>query len=292
MTIKLPTLAALALSLATAGRAAADRSDDQIELADHLSSSMMQLNDQDVTALSEYADCRASMARAKKLFRPTDTLRGLAFAKHPKAVASDGSFTITVGDLPWMCDQIDRVIARGTLVEQLERAKVYQRRLAAQEPPDATVQLGDGDKYLAEAKACAAAVDGEARAGATTIELKKLSFTIAEAPALCELLRQWGEHQNAQGQVNFELIAPKYRAVGVGGERLKLFVENDGLYFRGKRCEKIEEPRVLARSKKLFLWLENPDDTHTIRTYTFTGDRFKVKDKTYLTEAAAYAGCK
>lgn len=292
MTNPLPTLAALALTLATAGLAAGDRSDAQIELEDHLGSSMDQLNSLDVISLREYSDCRASMAKAKKLFKPTDTLRALAFQQHPKAVAAGGSFTITVADLPWMCDQIDRVIARGTLIEQLELAKAYQRRLAADEAPDATVHLGDGDPDLAAAKACAAAVAGEAAAGATAIELKRASFAVADATALCDVLRQWGEHQNAVGQVNFDRIAPTYRALGVGGDRLELFVENDGLYFRGKRCEKIEEPRALAKAKKVHLWLENADDTHTIRTYTFTGDRYKVKDKTYRTEAAAYAGCK
>lgn len=61
----------------------------------------------------------------------------------------------------------------------------------------------------------------------------------------------------------------------------------------GVGCEKIDDVAVLAKATVLFQWLENANGTHTIRKYVFAGNAVKGKsDKTFRTEAAAYAGCR
>ncbi|MBK9034293.1 MAG: hypothetical protein IPL61_24020 [Myxococcales bacterium] len=284
----LPALAILILSLASADVALADR----VELEDHLGQAMGQLNRQDVGALREYANCRQSLAAAKKLFRRGDKLRAQAFEHHPQAVKDGDTYAITVADLPWMCDEIDRMVAHATLFESLTMAQSYQRTLATKPAPDERAHLSEGDESLAQATRCAAAVAAEAAHGATAIEWKGASIPIADATGLCEAIRAWGDYQNASGEANFEKVAPTYRALGIDGDRLRLFVANETVYFRGKRCEKLEDPKALAKARYAYLWLVNADDTHTIRKYTFTGNRYKMVEKTFTFERQAYAFCK
>ncbi len=247
-----------------------------------------------IDELKEYGKCRPMLALAKKKLKPTDKLRSGHFKIHPKAVQDGDDYVITVADIPWLCDEIDRAMTRGTLAATLEDGKRYQEQLAKNPELDTNpnVRIGAGAYDLGRAKTCAADVAKEKAAGATKLDWKGTSYDLSDAEALCAAVGAWGEYMNKSGEANFEKVAPKYRALGVDGDRLRLFVEYENVSFRGKRCEIIDGLEVLAKQKYVHQWLENADGTHTIRTYTFKGNKYSVKDKTFLTEAKAYKGCK
>ncbi len=280
------------LALALAATTTSARADVRSDLEEHLHGNMRRVNSGLAEELAEFGKCRAMLATAKKKLKPTDKLRSQNFGTHPKAVKDGDTFAITVADVPWICDEIDRTIARGTLWAALESARGYQKMLAGMPALDARARIDAGAFDLQRSKECVARVAAEEAGGAKAIEWKGSSMPIAEARGLCDVLQQWGEYQNRSGEANFETVAPKYRELGVGGDRLRLFVQYDNVSFRGQRCAIIEDLPVLAKRKYVYQWLENADGTHTIRKYTFTGDRYKSVDKTFLFEKQAYAYCK
>jgi hypothetical protein len=284
-----PLVLVLALALLHTSNA---RADVRAEVESDLHEEMERLNSARVEVLVEYGKCRKTLARAKKKLKPTAKLKSFNFGTHPKAVQDGDQWTITVADIPWICDAVDLLIARGTLWTQLESAKNYQTMLAGDLPLDANARINAGDYDLKGSKTCAAAVAKEKANGATEIKWKDASVAIADAEALCDVLAKWGEHLNASGEANFEKVAPKYRELGIDGDRLRLFVEYDDVSFRGKKCAIIEDLPALAKAKYVYQWLENSDGTHTIRKYTFKKNKYKVSEKTYKTEAKAYKGCK
>lgn len=148
---------------------------------------------------------------------------------------------------------------------------------------------------------CGALVDKLVAAGAPTdlaVGWRQThKWTLAEYKQnVCQALLDWGNELKtgigAAKQADRDKIAAKYKAHGIKGKRLELFVEYDSVYWRGKGCEIIDDVKVLAKAKKLHHWLENDDGTHTIRTYTFKGDNYTSKDKRYKKEKDAYKGCK
>lgn len=266
--------------------------DVRTDVESQLHSDTYRLSGFKIDELKEYGKCRATLALAKKKLKPTDKLRSSNFKLHPKAVQDGDDYVIAVADIPWICDEIDRVMARGTLVVALDEGAQKAAALAAKPAPDERVRIGEGAYYLEQSKTCAAAVAKEVASGATQIEWMSKTYVLADAATSCQALAAWGAYLNQSGEANFEKVAPRYRAVGVDGERLRLFVQYDNVSFRGKRCEIIDGVAPLAKAKYVYQWLENADDTHTIRKYTFSGNRYKISEKTYLTEAKAYKGCK
>jgi hypothetical protein len=160
---------------------------------------------------------------------------------------------------------------------------------------------GMGQGFVDDGKACHAATDAAIAAGApddVAVVIDGVSRTLAQGKVeICDAMVAFGQrligdiaaaHAAARAE-----IAAKYEAVGVKGQRLELFIEYDDVYWRGKGCERITDLKKLARAKVLFHWLENSDGTHTIRKYTFKGNKVKsIKDRTYATEARAWKGCK
>ncbi len=62
--------------------------------------------------------------------------------------------------------------------------------------------------------------------------------------------------------------------------------------WRNTKCEKTDDVAELAKAKVLIHWLENANGTHTIRHYTFNGNKVSKTEKSYITEAAATKGCR
>jgi hypothetical protein len=94
-------------------------------------------------------------------------------------------------------------------------------------------------------------------------------------------------------KAKFEQAAAPYRALGVKGERLDLFVfySELGFYVAGCRSE-TRDRKTIAKARVLFHWLENPDGSHMIRKYVFSGNTVRTTEKTYARKAQAYAGCR
>ncbi len=162
------------------------------------------------------------------------------------------------------------------------------------------------EKATSAGKACAKGVDAALAAGAPAdVKVKvfsntsgQLELTLGEGKQqVCEPLLGWGkgyaQASNKAKAANEAALRDKYGKHGIKGDRLKLFMEYDDVYWRGKGCEKVDDVAALAKMPVLFQWLEDSGGTHTIRRYQFKGDKLvKTTNKTFKTEAAAYRGCK
>ncbi len=151
-------------------------------------------------------------------------------------------------------------------------------------------------------QACLDALAAMKQAGKSdddTIKLYTGEVTIAEARAACEKLL--AETQAFEGAVTGREQAERaeieaiYKKAGIKGKRLELFVkygkpDNGGWLARGCTAF-VTDVKKLKKAKKLFHWFEN-DGGYVVRTYTFKGNSYKVSEKTYLTQAKAYRGCR
>jgi hypothetical protein len=52
------------------------------------------------------------------------------------------------------------------------------------------------------------------------------------------------------------------------------------------------DPKALKGQKALFQWLTDGNDVITIRKFSFKGDKYTITEKEFLTEGAAYRGCR
>ena len=165
--------------------------------------------------------------------------------------------------------------------------------------------MGDdfGKGLVTRGEACRAMVDQAIKGGADgdlALKLNVMDEPVvslnAGRKAYCDGLIDYGKNLKAKiaeaKAARRAAIAKKYEAAGIKGDRLELFIEYDDVSWRGKGCEIVDDLAVLAKAKKLYQWLENADGTDTIRTYTFSGDKYKVSDKRYKKEKDAYKGCK
>ncbi len=258
------------------------------------------------TGLDRYLaqpSCMGLIADAKKAgMTDADKLVGY-YEHHPKAVKLGvNKYEITLADAAWLCGEWDKRLATEPAAIYIRRAAVHQKN-NPNEPT--TNDAGSYSKGAGEATAkrgaqCIAAIDKLVASGTPDSDKVTLddgsTVTLAEGKKLCQRQQDWGNAFEARiGEVRAAKraeIAAKYEALGVKGDRLELFIEYDGVYFRGKKCEIIDDIKKLAKAKYVYQWLENSDYTHTIRKYTFKGNKYKVSEKTYTTEAKAYKGCK
>ncbi|HLL23716.1 MAG TPA: hypothetical protein VK427_16370, partial [Kofleriaceae bacterium] len=115
---------------------------------------------------------------------------------------------------------------------------------------------------------------------------------------VCEVMVTWANEMVVKIKTahrgDREKRAAPYKALGVAGAKLELFLEYDTVYWRGgANCQVISDLERVAKVKALFHWLENPDGTHTIRKYTFNGNKVgRPISKTFTTAGAAQRGCK
>ncbi len=150
-------------------------------------------------------------------------------------------------------------------------------------------------------RSCGAAVDAALAGGVPADAKVKVvadEVTLADGKQkYCDALIAWsksyGERSKQAKAEGDAAVREKYAQHGVKGDRLRLFMEYDDVYWRGKGCEIVDDRAALAKAAVLFHWLENSDGTHTIRRYQLKGPKLvKTTNKTYKTEAAAYRGCK
>jgi hypothetical protein len=84
-----------------------------------------------------------------------------------------------------------------------------------------------------------------------------------------------------------------YKKAGIKGARLDLFVEYHPMEWWLPGCQSsTTEPKKMKKAKKLFHWLTDSSGYVTVRTYAFKGDKYKITEKTYDSEAKAYRGCR
>jgi hypothetical protein len=246
----------------------------------------------------ENADaCFAAIAKAKQDgVKPDDHISDYWILQiHPKKQESGGEKYILFSDAPWICEnyQSGYDAKRAELVA--EQAKFAIEVTLKKKPED----VSDSIDWTIAANECSriaqevAAVQGsrEVDVKGTKVKISKIDETYCKP-----MLAAAEELKAAVAAVRAskaEAIRKKYTDLGVAGDRLELFVEYDHVPFFAKGCvQTIDDVKKLVKAKQVFHWLANADGTHTIRKYTFKGNKYKVSEKTYATEAKAYKGCK
>ncbi|HTJ41889.1 MAG TPA: hypothetical protein VL463_07315, partial [Kofleriaceae bacterium] len=166
----------------------------------------------------------------------------------------------------------------------------------AEEPTADHAQYGSGEARLRDAQEWLAALAG-VDAG-DTFPLDDHDASFGDARKACDAYVAWSKRlaqaTAADDAAKAKAREAKYTSVGVGGEKLKLFLEYDDVYWRtSPKCETEDDPKQLAKAKQLFQWLDNADGTVTIRKYQFAGNKVaKISNKTFTTAEKAYKGCK
>lgn len=206
---------------------------------------------------------------------------------------------LALGDLDALCTEYGKWIlivpAAAAQATALQQASFYATQDASSYP------AATGKELLATSKTCRETTQKAIAAGApddwkTTEHGTQL--TLAEGldqacKALEDIAAKWGVETGGQDRANEAAIRDRYKALGVAGARLDLYVQNDNTYWLGKGCQKITDPKRLVKAKVLFQWWDAADGTITIRKYTFAGNAVKsVTNKTYALPDKAQRGCK
>lgn len=248
------------------------------------------------------AECKKAVAKGQKAgLKDTDRIYAWRFRELEDDVHFDDDREpyLELGEIATLCDEYDllrkMVPAAGMQAELLEQVTIY----AQQDPKDLAADLGQ--QFVAKGQKCVEVTDQAIRDGAPgdrRTRIGTLELTLAEGRAqICEAAIAFGGKFagdiKAAKQAEFDRVAAKYKKVGIKGDKLKVFVENDNIDWMTKGCQTLTDLKKLAKAKKLFQWWDAPDGTITIRTYTFKGNKVKsIKNKQYAFPEHAYKGCK
>ena len=246
-------------------------------------------------------NCRDAIADARKEgVRPDDEIHGWGgFEVNPKAKVVDKDHVIVkFKDVGWYCDDLEKRTKHWDLVLRVKDAMRWKDKVAAGMTDDEKKNVmpemvTDATSWATRCKDSLAA---EQASGATSIDVDGQTIALTDAAALCGVLDQYAAQRKDAWQARVDELGPKYKAAGIKGDRLELFVYyesvGDEWYLAG--CKKtVKDPKGLARARVLFQWLGSEDAGDIlVRRFAFKGDKVEITDAHYDTEARAYAGCR
>jgi hypothetical protein len=239
-------------------------------------------------------ECARLTAEEKKAgAKPGDTIPG-SFKGHPKVTDKGVPFSEAAG----ICTAFEAQLKIALGQESIKKAAEYMKgKKPAPTAEDAKgFNSGAADNTIAMGKQCLETIDGMSKAGASTFKVGGREVPLEDLKKTCQATIDYGTAFNAFIAEEQKAIlaekAKKYEAAGIKGAKLQLFIQYDNVYWRNTKCEKTDDVAELAKAKVLIHWLENADGTHTIRRYTFNGDKYKATEKKYIREADAQRGCK
>jgi hypothetical protein len=252
----------------------------------------------------EPSECTALLAAAKKAGATAKTrLYAYGWPENIKSYSYDSTkgASIAFADAAAICDdyKVWRPVAKAAGVIA---------KAATQLENTAYISAKDVDKSFAEGnvkvgRECAAAIDTAVKAGAPThvaIQIANQRMTLDDARGqICQALIDWSSQVGAEGQQMKDDKRAKVRAIyskaGIKGKRLELFTDygepDSGGWYAAGCTRSVTTVKGLKAAKKLFHWFEGPNG-YVVRKYTFKGDAYSVSEKSFVTEAAAYKGCK
>ena len=207
---------------------------------------------------------------------------------------------LELGEVDLICRQWPKMLLLAPVAALQTKIAQNQHSFSLVDPGSLGKDMAD--LFVKEAKECLDITDKAIKAGAPgdhKVKIHDKVMTISEGRAkVCHAAIEWaaalgGKVKEAHAADREKRAAP-YKAAGVSGAKLELFIEYDDVYWRGgANCQRISDIKQLAKAKVLFHWLENPDGTHTIRKYTFNGNKVSgPTSKTYKDAGAAQRGCK
>jgi hypothetical protein len=246
------------------------------------------------------ADVKAWKAKGVK---DADRIFSYDFNQHPKAKQN----TIAMADMLDVCGQYARLHAGYQLNVDLIRFDGVLLRIRDKivKPGDSvlTTSVIDGYERDGSPTACRAAVAAaKARDPMLVIKTGTATYTIAEyetkvCDQLAALHPAFITDARAELRKAIEKTMAPYVAAGIGGKKLDLMIQYDGVYWRLPGGERTDDPKTLAAATTLFHWLEADDREdgnyviHTIRKFQFKGnDLVKVSEKTYRKKKGAALG--
>jgi hypothetical protein len=243
--------------------------------------------------------CRTKLAGFKKRgVKDDDRIAHPGFKTHPKAEAHQGSHRIRAADAGWLCDRLAEAHEKQAYLSAVAAAMQLEHWMTMVKADDAGSVK---DQLVPKAEACVKAIDAALAAGVpgtTTVRHpngSQVTFTDARPRCvkLVDAAREFEAKVTAREEEKRRKALAKYQAVGIKGKRLELFAHYDHIewYYAGCKSS-TDDPNKLKAAKALFQWLTDSNGVITIRKYTFAGDNYKVSEKTYTSERAAYSGCK
>jgi hypothetical protein len=247
-------------------------------------------------------ECAAAIAKARKAGLADDAkIYAYAFKSFDEADYDDKREAyMTLGGLDQMC-KVWKDAVKLAPVAALMTDLVNSKRINSQGDPG-SYGGGMGEVFVKKGKECLEKTDAAIAAGAPAdrkVKVGEEQMSIKEGRTkVCQDYVDWavsiGGKIKESHAADREKRAAPYKAAGVAGAKLELFLEYDDVYWRGgSNCQRIYDIKQLAKAKALFHWLENADGTHTIRKYTFNGNKVSGPvSKTYNTSGAAQRGCK
>lgn len=249
-------------------------------------------------------ECVADIAAWKaKGIKDGDVIRSQAFDEHPsvqpRVQAVPG---IKLSEMPAICDEYKKLYPKLRIPHALSLAEARLLWIDGSPTDDASItpeQLAriekEGDpaackKNVAEARA----IDPAMKVGSNPRTLDEFDAKVCDE--LAKQQPKWLADARAAYKTRREKALAPYIAAGIGGKKLDLMIEYDGVYWRLPGGAKSDDPKKLAAAKVLFHWLEakDPDPryvVHTIRKYQFKGnDLVKVSEKKYRRLTGASVG--
>jgi hypothetical protein len=249
------------------------------------------------------ADCDAAIARARKAGLKDDAriyVRSYISGLDETHYDDKREAYVLLGDAAAMCTQWRKLVLLAPAARIQTETAQSQKTYDTVDPVSLGASMGQA--FIDAGKKCLDVTDKAIKAGAPAdykVKMKDVTLSIGEGRAkICQASIDWANSLGAKIKeahaADREKRAAPYKALGVSGAKLDLFLEYDDVYWRGGRdCQIISDLKQLAKAKALFHWLENADGTHTIRKYTFNGNKVgKPVSKTYKNAVAAQRGCK
>jgi hypothetical protein len=283
--------------VARAGGSKAEQLGSDVESYANLEANVGSYTDYDsIKRMRTENKCAALVARAVKAGGEAVAWR---LGDHPKAEKRGDKFAVKVADLGWFCERYANRLDDIEMTILIQAGKDAERDLAHgfddQRKKDMS---GDGAKaYQDNSARCPVLVSAMVARGvaadATLKSAKNEPVPFASAQAACAALTKWSDAYQVEWKQQFEVLSKPFAAAGIKGPRLDLLVYYHDMEFYLPGCKSsTAEPKKLKSAKALFQWLTDGNDVITIRKYAFKGDAYTIIEKQFLTEAAAYKGCK
>jgi hypothetical protein len=159
-----------------------------------------------------------------------------------------------------------------------------------------------GKSVVQEGKTCVELID------ALTAESRKLEVKIGdqtmnldEGRTICQELVDRGagaaKAKAEEAAAKRAEVEAKWKKVGMKGDRLALFVDNElnggGFDWYAAGCERvISDPRKLAKAKKLFMWTSGSNGGTLVSKYVFKGNKYTETAREFWDEEKAQRYCK
>jgi hypothetical protein len=277
-----------AISVGTVGTAAAGPADDlgtEMEAYANLEAYLGDSTSAESLADARKAygsDCDALVAKAKKKLGASDEIVAWRLGDHPNARKVGDKYAVKVSDLSWFCDRyrarLDELSLRSLLKSADFAASVVEHGLSDEDKKN--IRGGGNDQR---------------KLGDDCLDMAAKTGAAADVVSKCEQLGKYADLLDAEWKIAAAEFEKPFMDAGITGDRLSWFVYyGPGIevwYLKG--CKGETSLAKIKKAKVLFQWLTDGNGVITIRRFAWKGDKLaKQTEKRYLTEKAAYRGCK